>query len=176
MFIKKYIKLGDVMMETKFILGIIVVLALVGGVVGCNYVINNPAQPPATQQAPVAAENVNQQNITNDTNQVTTNNTTKANAETKTVKETCTKCKGKGYTICSACGGNGCKYVDCPTCKGNGKVTTENMVKITCYENPCPTCGGSGKLKEACTVCGGDGKIPCITCGGKGYKWVTVTQ
>lgn len=157
-------------METKFIIGIVVALVIIGGVVGCNYMINNPAQP-ANEQKTVAAEN--QQNTTNETANVTKNesndNTQKANATTKTVKKICIKCGGDGKILCSACGGDGCKKVDCPDCSGPEKPDT---VKACC----CTTCNGYGVLTETCKACGGDGKILCSACGGDGYNWITVTQ
>ncbi|MBI5681112.1 MAG: hypothetical protein HZC47_09480 [Methanobacterium sp.] len=158
-------------MEMKYIIGIIVALVLVGGVVGCNYVINNPGKAPETVQAPTTTESA--VTTTNVTNSVS-NDTPKAEATTKTVKQTCTKCSGKGYFTCSACSGSGYKIVKCQDCGGDGdKPPVEGMVTILCH--PCPTCGATGNIKSACASCGGDGKVLCSFCSGKGYKMVTVT-
>lgn len=54
--------IGDIIIETKIILGVIVVLVLAGGVLGCSYVFNNPTSPSVTTQVPAAAGDVDQQN------------------------------------------------------------------------------------------------------------------
>lgn len=154
-------------MEKKYIIGIVVAFVLVGGVVGCNYVINNPAKAPETVQAPTTTESVA-------TTTTVANDTTKTQATTQTVKQTCTKCGGKGYFTCSICSGKGYKLIKCQDCGGDGdKPPVEGMITILCH--PCPTCGGSGDIKSKCTTCGGDGKVLCSACSGKGYNMVTVT-
>jgi hypothetical protein len=154
-------------MEIKIIIGILVALALVGGVVGCNYIVNNPTQPATTNNVVQATEPAVQQNTQSPTTQdppkVQDKKTTTVNAQ----EQTCTKCSGKGYIKCGACGGSGCTYTDCPNCD-SGKVSVEGMVKIACHTEDCTACGGSGKIKASCKACGGDGKILCSHCGGDG--------
>jgi hypothetical protein len=150
-------------MELKILIGVLVALVLVGGVVGYNYVANSPAQPVTTEPVTQATEPVTQQStVSNDTPKVEEKKTT-VNAQ----EQTCTKCSGKGYIKCSACGGSGCTYSDCSKCDA-GKVTIEGMVKAACHTEDCTACGGSGKIKGTCTACGGDGKILCSRCGGDG--------
>lgn len=159
-------------MEKKYIIGIVVALVLVGGVVGCNYVINNPAKAPETVQAPAATENT--VTTTNVTSPVVNDTKPQTGATTKTVKQTCTKCSGKGYFKCSVCSGSGYKMTKCQDCGGDGdKPPVEGTLTIMCH--PCPTCGATGNIKSACATCGGDGKVLCGVCSGKGYKMVTVT-
>lgn len=152
-------------MQIKIIIGILVALALVGGVVGCNYIINNPTQPTNTNNVVQATEPAVQQNTQTQATQdppKVEDKKTAVNAQ-----ETCTKCSGKGYLKCGACGGSGCTYKDCPSCEA-GKVTIEGMVKAACHTEDCAVCGGSGKIKGTCAACGGDGKILCSKCGGDG--------
>lgn len=154
-------------MNMKIIVGVIVVLALVGGVVGCNYIISNPTQPATTNQVTQATEPAVQQNTENQEPQEQTTVQEKKTTTVNAQKQTCSVCSGKGYLKCSACGGSGCTYTDCPKCEG-GKVTIEGLVHIACHTEDCTNCGGTGKLKIGCTNCGGDGKILCSNCGGDG--------
>jgi len=165
-------------MEMKYIWGILIVLVLIGGAVGCNYVISDPNNS-SKEEKTANSGNINPQNTTSVTqNQTNTTDNSKKDtkkAQAKTIKQTCTNCDGKGYTLCSACGGKGYTYIDCPDCDG-GTVKIEGLVHIACETKKCETCGGSGKIKKACAACGGDGKIPCSACGGDGFNWVTVNQ
>jgi len=57
----------------------------------------------------------------------------------------CNTCGGKGYRVCSPCGGTGKVRT--------GTVTNSKGTQIT-YGN-CVTCRGTGKI--TCSSCGGDG-------------------
>ena len=76
--------------------------------------------------------------------------------------------KGKFFTYCKICGGDG-KINDnwpppetCPKCNGSGKID-------------CGRCNGTGELAHKCIKCGGDGWIKdiipeqdCWNCDGEG--------
>lgn len=67
------------------------------------------------------------------------------------VKETCTKCHGKGEVPCKDCGTRG--EIKCSKCSGRGEVQ-------------CHTCRGKGDI--TCSTCYGDkeryGKVDCPEC------------
>lgn len=162
-------------MNTKVLLGIVVVIIAIGGVVGCSILL--PAQK--TVQTPAAE-------VQNNAGETNTQGNTAAEKNTENdvnAGETiCTKCGGDGVIKCTKCGGDGkIGSGSCTTCGGDGKVYYDengkmhpNVVKIlqvlACHSDTCPTChGAGGGSSKTCTACGGDGLIPCSACGGDGY-------
>lgn len=152
-------------MNTKVLVGIAVLLVLIGGVSAFGFF--SPAEktsPPTQSSAPVAQENVQQEE----------KNTVNAQ------EQVCAKCGGKGYLKCGKCGGDGLLCGNCAKCGGDGQVYYDEncneqpnvmqMLKVlACHEATCPACGGTGGSQSKCPTCGGDGKITCPGCGGDGH-------
>ena len=163
-------------METKYLVGVLVLIVAIGGATACNFLLppsNNPVQDNAasTVSSPVA---VNDSGNSQQTQQTNTQKTVNAQ------KVTCTKCGGSGELKCTGCGGSGMLKGSCANCGGDGKVYIDGngvsnpnviqlVVVLACHEETCSACGGNGGSKTTCTKCGGDGKISCPACGGDGY-------
>lgn len=161
-------------METKYLVGILVLIVAIGGATACNYLL--PVNEPVTSdKSPASTPTVgNASGGSEEQTQDTTKKTVQAQ------KVTCTKCGGDGVLSCTSCGGSGVLKGSCPTCGGDGEVyidgngnTNPNFVQmvkvLACHTETCPACGGTGGEKKTCTKCGGDGKISCPACGGDGY-------
>ncbi|HMK53684.1 MAG TPA: hypothetical protein VK444_02795 [Methanobacteriaceae archaeon] len=155
-------------MNTKIVLGLLVVIVLIGGVSAFSVFqstdknTQQSIQTPAQSTQPAVQDSKNTQNSVNAQDQI------------------CAKCNGKGYLKCSKCSGTGVINLKCSTCGGDGKVYFDadnnqhpNVIQLlqvlACHEATCPTCGGTGGSGgTACPACGGDGKITCPACGGDG--------
>jgi DnaJ-class molecular chaperone len=67
----------------------------------------------------------------------------------KMEKETCWKCHGRRFVVCSVCEGSG---------KGDTTAAHESERKVEGLRpTPCPNCNGTGSVK--CTICKGTGYL-----------------
>jgi len=161
--------------ETKYLIGILVVIVAIGGATACTFFIpSGNTQNPVSTSDPAAAAAP----AVNDASNSQTNTQTNVQAQ----KVTCTKCGGDGVISCSKCGGDGVitSGGKCSACGGDGKRIDNGdgtfsaiVAVLACHEVTCSVCGGTGgsASKTACGACGGDGKITCSKCGGDGFYY-----
>nr|WP_319374762.1 hypothetical protein [uncultured Methanobacterium sp.] len=166
-------------MQTKYLVGLLVLIVAIGGATACNYLLpSGTGTTSAVQSNPTPAVTAPVVNDSNTQEPTQEQSTSKKNVQAQT--QTCVKCGGSGLIACSSCGGSGLLKGSCANCGGDGKVyidgngvTNPNVVQLVvvlaCHEETCSVCGGTGGSKTSCTACGGDGKVTCPSCGGDGY-------
>jgi DnaJ-class molecular chaperone len=153
---------GDVLMDKKLIIGIIIAIIVVAGL-GAYMALQNPVNTTLnlsntsnmTADSNSSVNSNSGQISSNNSNNQIQNNKTKVNAK----RVICTACHGTGWDYCMGCHGTGLE--SCPKCGGDGIIPGITPIK-------CGNCGGDGKI--TCTICGGSGgKTKCDVCGGDGY-------
>lgn len=99
--------------------------------------------------------------------------------DSRTVKQTCTHCQGRGIAPCEDCEGRG--YEVCEDCKGLGDIACEDCDgkghPPTCEDcrgngvADCHRCRGTGVYRDRpCTECEGKKKVLCEECHGTGQS------
>lgn len=97
----------------------------------------------------------------------------------RTVKQTCTACQGRGHSVCAECEGKG--FIVCDECRGSGDVLCADCdgkghapLCDNCHGEglaDCSRCRGLGEYRGApCTECQGRKKMVCEDCKGAGFE------
>jgi DnaJ-class molecular chaperone len=152
---------GDVLMDKKLIIGIIIAIIVVAGL-GAYVAVKNPGntQLSITNDSNGTTNNSSVNSSANqDSNDQVNNNVNSSKKTVNAKRVICPACDGTGWDYCMGCHGTGLE--SCPKCGGDGIIPGITPIK-------CGNCGGDGKI--TCTICSGSGgKTKCGACGGDGY-------